>query len=165
MMNVRQATTEDAGQIVEVMKNAEESGLMLFNPGERNVTATQFEKVVEAINNKNNSAVFVAVEQDRIYGYIIVQGDTPNRIAHRAYIVIGVHSESRGKGVGTALFLHVEEWAREVGLQRLELTVITYNDAAYHLYKKMGFEMEGVKRSSLCIDGRYVDEYYMAKLI
>ena len=31
--------------------------------------------------------------------------------------------------------------------------------------KKMGFEIEGTKRDSLRVDGVYVDEYYMAKLL
>lgn len=26
-------------------------------------------------------------------------------------------------------------------------------------------QVEGVKRNSICLDGRYVDEYYMAKLL
>ena len=164
-MNVRKATTGDANQIVAVMKDAEASGFMLFEPGERKLTAEQFEKYIEAINSKHNASVFVATEDEKILGYLIVQGEGPKRIAHRAYIVIGVQRASRGKGVGTALFTYAEQWAKEVGIQRLELTVIKHNEAAYHLYEKMGFEVEGVKQKSLKINGEYVDEYYMAKLI
>ncbi|WP_277674608.1 GNAT family N-acetyltransferase, partial [Piscibacillus halophilus] len=59
----------------------------------------------------------------------------------------------------------MEEWAIKVQLHRLELTVIVENKAAVNLYKKMGFEIEGVKKDSLKLGERYVDEYYMAKLI
>jgi len=45
------------------------------------------------------------------------------------------------------------------------LTVVTQNKAGLSLYKKMGFEIEGTKRDSLFIDGKYVDEYYMSKLL
>ena len=164
-MNVRKATASDASQIVEVMKDAEASGFMLFDPGKRKLTAEQFEKYIEATNQKQNSAVFVATDEDKILGYIIVQGETPKRIAHRAYIVIVVRSASRGKGGGTALFEQAEQWAKEASIQRLELTVIKHNEAAYHLYEKLGFEVEGIKVKSLKIDGEYVDEYYMAKMI
>lgn len=164
-MNVRIAKASDASQLVEVMKDAEESGFMLFDPGERTLTAAQFERYIEATNEKQNSAIFVATEEEQILGYMIVQGEIPKRIAHCAYIAIGVHSASRGKGVGTALFAHAEQWAKEAGIQRLELTVIKYNEVAYHLYEKMGFEVEGVKQKSLKIDGEYVDQYYMAKMI
>ena len=164
-MKVRKAKASDASQLVEVMKDAEASGFMLFDPGERTLTVAQFEQYIEATNQKQNSAVFVATKEEQILGYMIVQGETQKRIAHRAYIVIGVHSASRGKGVGTALFTHAEQWAKEADIQRLELTVIKHNEAAYHLYKKMGFQVEGVKQKSLKMNGEYVDQYYMAKMI
>ncbi len=40
-----------------------------------------------------------------------------------------------------------------------------YNDGAIHLYKKNGFVIEGVKRKSMILDGSYVDEYYMARIL
>jgi RimJ/RimL family protein N-acetyltransferase len=42
---------------------------------------------------------------------------------------------------------------------------MTHNIAGIALYKKMGFEIEGTKRDSLLINGEYVDEYYMSKLL
>jgi RimJ/RimL family protein N-acetyltransferase len=62
-------------------------------------------------------------------------------------------------------FVVKRSWARERGFHRLELTVMTHNERAIRLYKKMGFEVEGVKKHSLFVNGEYVDEYYMAKLI
>ncbi|MGX9135688.1 N-acetyltransferase family protein [Rummeliibacillus sp. JY-2-4R] len=164
-MQIRHATIHDAQEIIQVMQDAESSNLMLFGPGERKVSKEPFTKFIEMISNKANSALFVASEQNQIVGYLIVQGDSPKRISHRAYIVIGVHSNMRGKGVGKSLFVHVHKWAKSKGFHRLELTVITQNTPAVNLYKKMGYAIEGVKHDSLLIDGEYVDEYYMAKLI
>lgn len=165
MIEIRNATIHDASEIVRVMKNAEESNFMLFDPGERHITVEQCEKMIEHFTNEKKSALFVAAEDNILLGYMIIRGDKPNRIAHRAYIVIGIHCESRGKGVGTSLFEHMHSWAKKAGIHRLELTVIAYNKAAIALYKKMGYEIEGVKKDSLFIDGKYVDEYYMAKMI
>ena len=50
-------------------------------------------------------------------------------------------------------------------MHRLELTVSTMNHRAISLYEKVGFAREGVKRHSLNIEGRYVDELYMSKLV
>lgn len=80
-------------------------------------------------------------------------------------MVIGVHSDSRGQGVGKALFAAVTLWAKEMKLHRLELTVLVKNEVAVNLYKKMGFVIEGTKKDSLLIDGHFEDEYYMAKII
>jgi RimJ/RimL family protein N-acetyltransferase len=33
------------------------------------------------------------------------------------------------------------------------------------LYQKMGFQVEGIKKDSLLVDGVYVDEYYMGKIL
>lgn len=37
--------------------------------------------------------------------------------------------------------------------------------AAIRLYQRVGFEVEGTKRRSLRVEGEFVDELYMAKLI
>lgn len=37
--------------------------------------------------------------------------------------------------------------------------------AGMALYKKQGFEIEGVRRQALVVNNHYVDEYYMAKLL
>lgn len=165
MVEIRKAVKSDAALIIEVMKNAEASGNMLFDPDERKIAVEPFAKFIETVNENEKSGIFIASEKNQTVGYLIVQNEKPRRISHRAYIVVGVHSASRGKGIGRALFLHVIDWAKEVGLHRLDLTVIAENEAAIALYKKMGFIIEGTKRDSLLIDGKYIDEYYMSKLI
>lgn len=71
----------------------------------------------------------------------------------------------RGEGIGTLLFEELERWAAKHHLHRLELTVVTRNEAGVSLYEKMGFELEGIKRDSLLINGEFLDEYYMAKIL
>lgn len=165
MIEIRRAESYDADQIVQVIKNAEDSGYMMFNPGEREISPESFAKFIDMLSAKEKSGVFIACEEHQVLGYLIVQNENPQRISHRAYIVAGVHSDSRGKGVGKALFSHVIAWAKSVHLHRLELTVIAENVSAVTLYQKMGFEIEGVKRDSLLVNDGYVDEYYMAMLL
>ena len=71
-----------------------------------------------------------------------------------AAIVIGILQEYSGRGIGTTLFKEVEKWARLHDVWRLELTVMAHNTRAQALYRKIGFEQEGVKKASLIIDGR-----------
>ena len=56
-------------------------------------------------------------------------------------------------------------WSKEVGISKLELSVIKENNNAQKLYKKLGFEIEGTRNNALIINGEYVNEYYMGKLI
>lgn len=87
------------------------------------------------------------------------------RMRHSAYIVTGIVKNYIGHGIGTKLFVELENWCKLNDIHRLELTVMCHNFVAVALYKKMGFEIEGIKKHSLLIDGQYVDEYYMAKLL
>ena len=58
----------------------------------------------------------------------------------------------------------LDKWARENNLTRLELNVVSSNIVAKDLYEKNGFEIEGTRKNAMIIDGKYVDEYYIAKL-
>ncbi|TFB21339.1 N-acetyltransferase [Filobacillus milosensis] len=165
-MNIRQAVINDAENLAHLISQVErESEFMLYEAGERNTSKELQEKMINYFNLQNNLAIFVAEEDHQLHGYLLVMGGQANKNKHSAYIVIGIRSQSTGQGVGTQLFQEMEKWAKEVGLHRLELTVIQHNESAFHLYKKVGFEVEGVKKDSLYIDEQYVDEYYMAKLI
>lgn len=162
---IRKANKSDTSQILAVMKDAERSGFMLFAPDERNLAPASLSNLIKSINQSATSGFFIAEHEDEILGYLLLKAETLSRTSHRAQIAVGVHSKSRGKGVGTALFDYMIQWAINSQLHRLELTVIEHNEQAVHLYKKMGFEVEGVKRNSLLIDGQYVNELYMAKLL
>lgn len=71
----------------------------------------------------------------------------------------------QGQGVASKLFVELFDWAKEVGITRLGLTVIKDNTKAFNLYRKMGFVLEGEKVHSLMIDGEPVNEYYLYKLL
>ncbi|MFE7061734.1 GNAT family N-acetyltransferase [Sutcliffiella sp. NPDC057660] len=165
-MNVRKVLPEDADKLAELIKRVEESNFMLFNPGERKVTGEQLRRHrIEPLENEQSSTILVAVDGEELIGYLMAIGSTTERTAHSIYLVVGVSEPARGKGVGTELFCQVEEWAKDRNLHRLELTVMVHNEAAINLYKKMGFEIEGVKKHSLLVDGTFVDEFYMGKLL
>lgn len=98
-------------------------------------------------------------------GYLQAEGGYFKRSRKNVYIVIGILAEYRGLGIGTQLFIKAENWAREQGMHRLELTVVAQNIAAIALYERRGFSIEGIRKDALLIDGQYRDELYMAKLL
>ncbi|MGH3277812.1 MAG: GNAT family N-acetyltransferase [Trebonia sp.] len=80
-------------------------------------------------------------------------------------VVIGVLAAASGQGAGSGLLRELERWAPAHGIHRLELTVMARNHRARRLYERMGFAVEGRRRQCLLVDGRLVDELYMAKLL
>ena len=164
-MLIREIKIEDAESLINLIKEVEaESKYMRMEPGERNTTQDQQRIHLERLGKQHNSTIFVAEQEGKLIGYLIAVGGSVKRTKHSAYIVIGISGQYRGQGVGTALFRRVEEWAGNHHISRLELTVVTTNEAGVALYKKSGFEIEGIKKNSLMIDGAYYDEYFMAKV-
>jgi RimJ/RimL family protein N-acetyltransferase len=49
-------------------------------------------------------------------------------------------------------------------VKRMELVVMAPNESAIHVYKKAGFTIEGILRYAVIVDGKFIDEYTMAKL-
>ena len=138
---------------------------MMLEPGERLTTLVEQQAQIERLLMLENQTIFVAEYNSQLIGYLAALGGEFQRNRHSVYIIIGILQAFTGQGVGTQLFRTLEEWAQLQRIHRLELTVMVHNEAGLALYKKQGFEIEGTKRDSLLVNGKYVDEYYMAKLL
>jgi RimJ/RimL family protein N-acetyltransferase len=69
-----------------------------------------------------------------------------------------------GKGLGReALGLLVRHLVADLGVHRVSLSVLAYNDRAIASYKAAGFEVEGVERDGVMTDkGHFADDVMMA---
>jgi RimJ/RimL family protein N-acetyltransferase len=71
----------------------------------------------------------------------------------------------RGRGLGTEAARLILGYGFEVlGLHRIDLGVFAFNPRAQHVYEKVGFVVEGVKRDGFRFDDVYVDEIWMSIL-
>jgi ribosomal protein S18 acetylase RimI-like enzyme len=114
-------------------------------------------------NILNGVPQFVAVTpEDEVVGWCDITHTAMEGFTHCAHVGMGVRSEYRGRGLGTALLRAAIEVAREKGLERIELEVFASNTPAIELYRKHGFVTEGVKRNARKIDGMYDDVVLMA---
>lgn len=163
---IREVTRHDVDKLASLIQQVErESDFMLFEADERIITPEQQLKRIESMQNEENSTIIVAEVDHQLVGYLVAIGGSANRNKYSVYIVIGVLSEFAGQGVGTKMFEALLNWAVKQKIHRLELTVMKHNVRAVALYKKMGFEIEGIKRDSLYLNGKFVDEYYMGRII
>lgn len=155
---------EDFWNLMNELDN--ETKFMLYEPEERakNRNIPLFIKAIEG-SITGDDFLMVAECGGEMAGYIWAQKGGLNRILHTAHVVVGVLENYRGKGIGTEFFKRLDQWAVEKQVTRLELTVMRPNTAAKHLYEKSGFEVEGIRKNSMRVDGQFVDEYYMAKLL
>ena len=82
---------------------------------------------------------FVAVQEDRVLGYVGSQ----SVLDSADMMNIAVHPEHRRKGIAEALIAALTEALRSGGIQSLMLEVRASNAPAISLYEKLGFAMAG----------------------
>lgn len=166
MITIRAIEETDADAFLHLCLRLDaETTFMMLEPGERAQDLSAQRARIAAIVASDREQTWVAEHEGTLVGYLGVRGGAFRRNQHSASIVIGILQSSAGQGIGTQLFTTLEAWAQKRRLHRLELTVMVHNQRAIRLYQKMGFVIEGTKQHSLCVDGVYVDEYYMAKLL
>jgi len=106
-----------------------------------------------------NAYVFAIwlLEGDELIGYLEVEGIL---WAHRVGgLSIAIPDRAQqGHGYGReALQLALGFCFRELNLERVQLTVFSYNERAIRLYEGLGFQREGIFREFLLRDGRRYD--------
>ncbi len=164
-MLIRQIQREDAEQLMHLkLLIDQETHFMLFEPNERKTTVEEQRQQIESTLAKGGM-IFVVEHEQQLIGYLGATSYALYRIRHSVTLVIGVVQAFTGQGIGTHLFVVMEGWARKKRLHRLELTVMTDNVAGLALYKKRGFTIEGTRKDAYIVNGQYVDEYMMAKLL
>jgi ribosomal protein S18 acetylase RimI-like enzyme len=151
---IRLAGPNDAAALLDLqLVLDQDSKFMLLEPGERQSDLPKLSYRV------------VATDGDFLAGYVEVSVLPYARTQRRGYIVMGVRASHSRQGLGRALLETAISQARDRGLRRVELTTMTGNQAALSLYLSCGFQVEGLRRAALQIDGIDVDEYYMGLLL
>lgn len=168
MIKYKKIEVEDIEDFWEFLKSLDsETDYMMYEPGERNRRMTLLDLKNDIQNHVINGEdyIYLAVDNKKIVGYIHAERGRFNRIHHTAYIVLGILKSYRAKGIGTVFFEYLNQWAKENHVSRLELSVECSNKIAQHLYEKCEFVVEGIRRKSMYVDDKYIDEYYMAKIL
>lgn len=112
-----------------------------------------------------NGPVYYAINADRVVGWCDVFPERNPRQNHRGGLGMGLILEYRGQGLGSKLLAAVLAHAKQFGLEKVELQVYTSNIPAVALYRKFGFEQEGLIRKYRKLDGQYFDCFAMAKFL
>lgn len=112
-----------------------------------------------------NGPVYYALDGDKVVGWCDVFPEDSPRQSHRGGLGMGLIPEYRGQGIGSKLLAAVIEHSKKFGLEKIELNVYTTNTSAIALYKKHGFEQEGLIKKYRKLDGKYFDSLVMGKFL
>jgi len=132
-----------------------------YAPAER-ISDPQKELIAKSIREK--LSLFAVAEID---GKIVGECNLSlkrfwSKSQHVVELGMNIRSDFREIGIGKAMMDFMVNWARKNGYEKISLSVFSTNERAIKLYKKFGFEIEGVKKREIKIDEEYVDEILMA---
>lgn len=144
MKQIRNAQKIDIPQIKNLLSQVLEIHAQIrpdiFISGTTKYTTEELEKI---INNKN-SPIFVAIDDDKVLGYvfckIINQPFSTNMKNFKTLFIddLCVDHNSRGLKIGQKLFEYVKEFAKQNNCYDITLNVWEGNDSAKKFYQKMG---------------------------
>ncbi len=115
-----------------------------------------FCKKVEAADDRADYAITLKSDPESVYiGEVVLNHiDEVNRSA--SFRIALAAADHFGKGYGTeATRLILAYGFEQLNLHRIELEVYDFNPRAQHVYEKLGFVKEGVRRDVLWWDGCY----------
>lgn len=113
------------------------------------------------------SDILVAEVDGQVVGYAsLTRG---SRLLSHAHVLeingLAVDPGHQRRGVGRALVEACVAGARRQGARKLTLRVLGFNHRARRLYESCGFHIEGLLREEFLLDGRYVDDVFMARAL
>lgn len=159
-INIRPVEPGDVNDLYEIITHPAVVGNLLQLPGAELSETQEWIKKPAAGQHR-----LVAELNGKVVGSgSITQAQRP-RLAHSGHVGMMVHPDYFRQGVGSALlaaYLNLaDNW---LNLRRVELEVYTDNEPAIRLYEKFGFVIEGKRRAVAFGNGRFQDDYVMARL-
>ena len=147
-----------------ILKNDEDSNALLggFNTG---YSKDSIKKWILFHNEKTDEVLYII--QDIASGKLIGQVGFYNidyRIGKAEFAILIADNFFRGKGFGDLCIKYMLTFGfNQLNLNRIELSLLSNNIKAMHLYNKNGFEQEGIQKQAQYKNGCYIDVILMAK--
>jgi RimJ/RimL family protein N-acetyltransferase len=159
---IRRATPADAAALVTLARAVgSEPGRWLLTASDWRGAADE-RRYLRSIRRSARAAVFVAETPEGIVGRLSLARDPHPASPHVADLGLMVAQSHRRRGIGTALLEQAVDWARAVGVSKLELHVFPHNEPALALYEQFGFQREGLRRGHFVRAGELLDAILMA---
>lgn len=129
-MNIRLMTEEDVDSVVQIEQQ-------LFS---KPWTKQDF---INSMSDRHNIYVVAEDEKQEVIGYcgiwgVLDEGQITN---------VAVRPDAQGQGIGYEMLSELLRIGKNEGLQQYTLEVRVSNSRAISLYKRLGFEEEGIRKN------------------
>lgn len=163
----RRAQESDAEKIVSFYNYVGgETSYLSFEKDEYPMNVKEQEEELCSLENKKTSIMLLAMDGEEIAGIATINSSAKIKARHDGELGIVVAKKYQGQGIGTELIRRLIEWAKGNGVTtRISLDTRADNVKAVELYMKFGFIVEGCRRNSTLLDGKYYDLYVMGMML
>ena len=164
---IRSAAETDAEQLSEIRVQIDgETENMDREAGEGFINKIGFQNIIKTDSEESKNLFLVAEVHNRIGGFSRCEGANLKRLSHKVEFGVCILKEFWGYGMGKRLLQQSIHWADENEIKRISLQVLETNEKAIQLYKKLGFEVEGIlKNDKRLSDGKYYNTVVMGRCI
>lgn len=160
-MRLRDLATGDVNALTKILNEPEVSKYMSYPDS---VSKIVVEDWLNSVTQNPNSILFIVEEEEKPIGCIRFERYGGKQY-HVAKLRIWLSSSYHGRGLGKAALEEATKYARKVGIERIEAEVIENNTKAINLYKRMGFERQGLLKKRIKDNGDYFDVIVFGKMI
>ena len=138
----------------------------IFTGTQQVFNRTDIEGYLEGISTDRSRIDFLIFSKqiDKLVGEVVLSDISRNNRSASMRIAIN-NKEDFGKGYGSeAIILALNYGFGMLNLHRIELEVLSFNERAIHVYEKIGFKREGVRRDGCYFNHQYYDLISMSIL-
>ena len=133
---------DDKGLLLKMFASMSEDALIWSNP------PYDEQKIDRWMSGSKTGLSLVALSEGRLVGIAAVYQFPRPRMKGVGEMMIYIHQDFHGAGLGTEMTDRLLSLAKNKGLHRIGLEVVEDNKAAVRLYKKFNFEIEGVMKDA-----------------
>ena len=162
-LTIREAIAKDANRIITYVKQVgDETDFLTFSGADFHKEIDEEIAIIEAHQKADNQIFLVADINDNIVGLLNVNANQRPRLRHIGEFGISVRKAHWNKKIGSHILNYMIDWAKANPLiRKINLKVLTNNESAIHVYKKLGFEIEGLIKRDFYLNGEFTDCYWM----
>nr|WP_317283689.1 GNAT family N-acetyltransferase [uncultured Sellimonas sp.] len=163
----RTAKVEDAANIVAFYNYVGgETSYLSFEKDEYPMNVEEQADEIRGLEGNQTNIMLLALDGEEIVAIATIHSSHKIKSRHEGELGIVVAKKYQGQGIGSELIRRLIEWAKGNGVTtRIALDTRADNVMAISLYLKFGFEVEGCRKNSTLLNGKYYDLYVMGMMI
>lgn len=163
---IRAIEASDARSFIHLQEDMFQQTDFMYNmKDELDLTVQQLRKDLVYWKQLKNRTILLCILNGIFAGYAVIHGYKHSKAKHVASVHLAVKEEHQRQGIGSELMKAVERWSKQRDITRLEVSVMEHNESALNLFKKIGFQQEGIRQNAIKLNDTYINEHSLSKIL